>query len=54
MKTTIFISSVEKELAVERRALKDYIEGNALLRRFFDVFLLEDLSASDRRAVVRT
>ena len=46
----IFISSVQKELAVERRALKDYIEGDALLRRFFDVFLFEDLPASDRRA----
>jgi hypothetical protein len=28
MKTTIFISSVQKELAAERRALKDYIQGD--------------------------
>jgi len=49
MTTTIFISSVQKELAAERRALKDYIEGDPLLRRFFDVFLFEDLPASDRR-----
>jgi len=46
----IFISSVQKELAAERRALKDYIEGDPLLRRFFEVFLFEDLPASDRRA----
>jgi ATP-dependent DNA helicase RecG len=46
----IFISSVQKELAGERRALKDYIGGDALLRRFFEVFLFEDLPAADRRA----
>ncbi len=45
----IFISSVQKELAGERRALKDYIHGDPLLRRFFEVFLFEDLPASDRR-----
>ena len=50
MKTTIFISSVQKELAAERRALKDYVQGDPLLRKFFDVFLFEDLPASDRRA----
>ena len=46
----IFISSVQKELAAERKALKQYIQGDALLRRFFDVFLFEDLPASGRRA----
>jgi predicted HTH transcriptional regulator len=46
----IFISSVQKELAAERRALKDYIQGDVLFRRFFEVFLFEDLPASDRRA----
>lgn len=46
----IFISSVQKELATERRALKDYIHSDPLLRRFFEVFLFEDLPASDRRA----
>ena len=49
MRTRIFISSVQKELAAERRALKDYIQGDALFRRFFEVFLFEDLPASDRR-----
>ena len=46
----IFVSSVQKELAEERRALRDFGRGDALLRRFFDVFLFEDLPASDRRA----
>lgn len=46
----IFISSVQKELAENRRAVKMYIEADPLLRRFFTVFLFEDLPASDRRA----
>ena len=46
----IFISSVQKELSDERRGPKDYIHDDALLRRFFEVFLFEDLPASDRRA----
>ncbi|HSW45870.1 MAG TPA: DUF4062 domain-containing protein, partial [Phycisphaerae bacterium] len=49
-KKRIFISSVQKELAAERRALKDYIQGDPFLGRFFDVFLFEDLPASGRRA----
>ena len=49
-KRSIFISGVQKELATERRALKDYVQGDPLLRRFFDVLLFEDLPASDRRA----
>jgi predicted HTH transcriptional regulator len=47
---SIFISSVQKELADERRGLKAYIHGDPLLRRFFEVFLFEELPASDRRA----
>lgn len=46
----IFVSSVQKELAAERRAIRDFVQGDALLRRFFEVFLFEDLPASDRRA----
>jgi predicted HTH transcriptional regulator len=49
MTERIFISSAQKEFDGERRAIRDYIRGDALLRRFFDVFLFEDLPASDRR-----
>jgi predicted HTH transcriptional regulator len=45
----IFISSLQKELAAERRALKDFVHNDALLRQHFVVFLFEDLPASDRR-----
>ena len=48
-KRTIFISSVQKELAAERRALKKYIHGDPLLLRFFEVFLFEDIPAGDRK-----
>jgi ATP-dependent DNA helicase RecG len=47
---SIFISSVQKELAQERHAVKAFVEGDPLLRRFFRVFLFEDLPASDARA----
>ena len=50
MKQRIFISCVQKEFAQERQALKAYILGDALLSRFFDVFLFEDIPAKDRRA----
>jgi ATP-dependent DNA helicase RecG len=46
---TIFVSSVQKELAEERKAIKAFISGDPLLRRFFQVFLFEDLPAHDRR-----
>jgi len=49
MSELVFVSSVQKELAEERRAVRDFVRGDALLRRFFDVFLFEDLPASDRR-----
>lgn len=45
----IFVSSVQNELATERQAIKSFIENDPLLRRFFTVFLFEDLPASDRR-----
>ncbi len=50
MKYKIFFSSVQKEFKKERRALRDYIYGDALLSRFFEVFLFEDMPAADRRA----
>ena len=46
----IFISSVQKELAEERCAVKAFIESDPLLHRFFTVFLFENLPASDRQA----
>ncbi len=45
----LFISSVQKELVEERVAVRDFIRGNRLLSRHFDVFLFEDLPARDRR-----
>lgn len=49
-KQQIFISSVQKELATERRAIRDFIRCDALFGQYFDVFLFEDLPAADRRA----
>ncbi len=46
----IFLSSVQKELATERQALRDYIHSDALLGKFFEVFLFEEIPAADRRA----
>ncbi len=47
---SIFISSVQKELAAERRAVKDFITHDPLLHRFIsDVFLFEDIPAGDRK-----
>lgn len=46
----IFVSSVQKEFAELRAALRDYLRGDALMRRFFEVFLFEDVPAADRRA----
>ncbi|MFA4846401.1 MAG: ATP-binding protein [Patescibacteria group bacterium] len=46
----LFISSVQKELAAERRAVKDFITHDPLLSRFIpDVFLFEDIPAGDRK-----
>jgi predicted HTH transcriptional regulator len=45
----IFISSVQKELAEERSAIRNYIRDDLLFRRYFSVFLFEDLPAQDRR-----
>lgn len=51
MKTLrIFISSVQKEFSTELEILRDYLRGDALMRRFFEPFLFEDVPAADRRA----
>ena len=47
-RSIIFVSSVQKELQTERRALKEYVERDPLLSRFFAVFLFEDTPASAR------
>ena len=46
----IFISSVQKEFAKERRQLAKYIRYDPLLRLFFDVFLFEETPAQERNA----
>ncbi len=43
----VFISSVQKEFARERRLLCDYIRTDALLSRFFVPFIFEDMPASE-------
>ncbi len=54
MRTTrfrVFISSVQREFEPIRRGLKAFLLGDAMLRRFVsDVFVFEDLPATDRRA----
>lgn len=45
----IFISSVQREFVQERKHLRDYLRGDPLMRRFFEVLLFEDVPASDRR-----
>jgi ATP-dependent DNA helicase RecG len=46
----IFISSVQKEIAAERKASAAYLAGDSLLRRFFETFLFErDVPDSDRQ-----
>ena len=50
MSEAIFVSSVQREFAAERRAIRDFVQSDPLLRRFFSVVLFEDLPASDRRA----
>lgn len=49
-KQRVFVSSVQKELAYERQALKRFIHADPLLSRFYEVFLFEDLPATDLRA----
>lgn len=46
----LFVSSVQKEFAAERVALRDWLRGDALMRRFFEPFLFEEMPAADRRA----
>ena len=43
----VFISSVQREFAKERRLLCDYIRTDALLGKFFVPFIFEDMPASE-------
>ena len=43
----VFISSVQREFASERRQLCDYIRTDSLLGRFFIPFIFEDMPASE-------
>jgi predicted HTH transcriptional regulator len=49
-KYKVFVSGVQRELKKERRAVKDFILGNPLLKEYFNVFLFEDLPAKSRSA----
>ncbi len=42
MKYRLFLSSVQKEFARERRAIARYVRKDALFGKFFDVFLFEE------------
>jgi len=46
-KLRIFISSVQAEFASERQILFDYLNTDALLGRFFDAFIFEQLPATN-------
>lgn len=46
----IFISSVQKEFAAERKALAQYLREDALLGSFFEVFLFEETAAASHNA----
>ena len=46
----IFISSVQRELFAERKAVVDLVSGNPQLARFFSTFAFEfDVPAADKR-----
>jgi len=46
----IFISSVQKEFLRDRKELAGYIRRDAILGRFFEVFLFEEVPAQDQSA----
>ena len=49
MRQRMFISSVQREFAKERKALAEYVRKDAILGRFFDVFLFEEVPAQERK-----
>ena len=44
----IFISSVQSEFAEERAMLADYIRRDALMGKFFEVFIFEEMPAANQ------
>jgi len=51
-KFKVFISGNQKEFKKERLAAKEAILGNATLRKFFDVFIFEELPAKGKSPVM--
>ena len=51
-KFKIFISGNQKELKKERSAVKESILDNVVLRKFFDVFIFEELSAKGKSPAI--
>ena len=43
----LFISSVQREFEAERREVAAYIRQDAVMGRFFEPFLFEELPAKD-------
>ena len=50
MPLKVFISSVQKEFALERESLAKYIREDDLLGDFFEVFLFEEIAANSHSA----
>ena len=46
----IFISSTQSEFKEERKLLAEYLNSDALLCKFFDVFLFENLPANNKKS----
>jgi hypothetical protein len=47
-KMIVFISSVQKEFAEDRKKLADYLRSDALIGQFFEPFIFENLPADDQ------
>lgn len=50
MKYKVFVSGNQKELKNERLAVKALVSGHQTLRRFFDIFIFEDVPAKGKSA----
>lgn len=51
MSRMIFVSSVQSEFAKEREAIRDYVRGDAILSKYFDVFVFEKHPSEGRGPV---